>query len=70
MISILQSIGRPIYIAGSEQRTTKGEWKVAKLGAARSSVVAELSCPILRLFRFYQCNQAFVEDMAPKFVKL
>ena len=60
----------PIYIAGAEQRTTKGEWKVAKLGAAWSSVVAELSCPILRLFRLGHCTQAFVEGMAPGFVKL
>ncbi len=63
------SYWRP-HTSGAEQRTTKGEWTVTELGAAWSTIVAELSCPILRLFTLDQCNQAFVENMAPKFVKL
>ncbi len=61
---------RPHHIAGADQRTTKGEWTVASLGAAWSTVVADLSCPILRLFGLDHCTQSFVENMAPKFVKL
>ena len=57
-------------IARAPRRTTQGEWGVAQLRAARSTIVAELSCQILELFDFRDCNAAFVEGMAERFVKL
>ena len=65
--SIYWSPGR---IAKANQRTTEGEWTTAQLAAAWPTIVAELGCPILRLFGFTDCSPAFVEGMAPKFVKL
>ncbi len=57
-------------IARATRRTTEGEWGVTQLRAARSTIVAELSCPILELFGFSDCDSAFVERMADRFVKL
>ena len=61
---------RPGHAASADKRTTEGEWSVVQLRAARSTIVAELSCPILRLFGFDGCNAAFVERMAERFIKL
>ena len=60
---------RPGRIARADLRTTEGEWGVVQLRAARSTIVAKLSCPILQLFGL-NCNAAFVERMEKKFVKL
>ena len=60
---------RPGYIARAHQRTTEGEWSVWQLRTARSTIVGELSCPILQLFGF-NCDAAFVEGMEKRFVKL
>ena len=61
---------RPGRVASVNERTTEGEWSVVQLRAARFTIVAELSCPILRLFGFDDCNAAFVERMAERFIKL
>ena len=57
-------------IASADRRITEGEWGVAQLRAARTTIVAELSCRILELFDFRDCNAAFVERLAERFVKL
>jgi Schlafen, AlbA_2 len=57
-------------IAKASQRTVEGEWATATLAASWPSIVAELGCPILRLFGFTDCSPAFVRGMAPKFIKL
>ncbi len=50
------------------QRTTEGIWSVSELARDWSAIVAELGCPILRLFGCDDCDQAYVESLAPKFV--
>ena len=60
----------PGRVASADKRTTEGEWSVVQLRAARSTIVAELSCPILRLFGLDGCNTVFVERMAKRFIKL
>ena len=54
----------------ANHRTTEGEWAIAQLTASWPSVVAELGCPILRLFGFQDCSPAFVQGMAQQFIKL
>ena len=60
----------PGRVASADKRTTEGEWSVVQLRAARSTIVAEWSCPILRLFGLDGCNTVFVERMAKRFIKL
>src|SRR5581483_1489873 len=57
-------------IARANQRTVDGEWPLARISADWPSVVADLSCPILRLFGFADCGPGFVRRLAPRFVKL
>lgn len=60
----------PSREAKADQRTVEGEWPVAQVVAAWPAIVAELGCPILRLFGLTDCSAKVVERMAPKFVKL
>src|SRR5215208_5950779 len=60
--SIYWSPGR---VAKADRRATEGEWNTAQLAAAWSTIVAELSCPIQRLFGFTDCGPVLVEGMAP-----
>jgi hypothetical protein len=57
-------------IAKANQRTVEGEWATATLAATWPTIVAELGCPILRLFGFTDCSPALVKCMAPRFIKL
>lgn len=61
---------RPGQTASANQRTTTGEWSIAHSRAAPFNIVAELSCPVLRLFGFRDCSAQFVQKMAEQFVKL
>ncbi len=61
---------RPGRIATANQRTTEDQSTSAALAAAWPAVVANLACPVLRLFGFTGCNPSFVENMASRFVKL
>lgn len=58
------------HIAKADQRTVEGEWTTAELTAGWPTIVAELSCPILRLFGFTSCGPDLVERIAARFVKL
>ncbi len=62
--SIYLSPGR---IARANKRTTEREWTAATLAADWPTIVAELACPVLRLFGLTHCSSAFVEGMAPRF---
>ncbi len=71
----LMDFDRAIYwspgrIAKANQGTAEGEWTNVQLAADWASVVAELACPILRLFGYIDCNPEMVERMAPRFIKL
>ena len=65
--SVAWSPGR---IAKANQRTVEGEWSTAQLAANWATIVADLGCPILRLFGFTECGTPFVEGMKSKFIKL
>ncbi len=54
----------------ADQRTTTGTWDLPVLMANWQEVVAELSCPVLGLFGFAECDSGLVARMAPRFVKL
>lgn len=54
----------------AEQRTVDGTWSLPALTANWHEVVAELSCPVLSLFGFTECNPNLVARLAPRFVKL
>lgn len=60
----------PGRIARADLRTTTSEWAVAALSSNWHGVVAELACPVLRLFGFNECSSALVEGMANRFIKL
>lgn len=60
----------PGYKATANERTVTGEWPVGQLGFRWHHIVAELACPILRLFGFAECTPEFIERMAPRFIKL
>lgn len=69
----LQDFSPEIYwgygkIARADIRTVEGEWTPAQLSASPWLVVAELACPILRLFGFSDCTGAFVQGLASRFV--
>ncbi len=59
----------PGHIAKADVRTTEGDWTTAQL-AAWPSVVADLACPVLRLFGLTYCGPEFVEGMKSRFIKL
>lgn len=54
----------------ADQRTTIGTWDLPSIKANWHDVVAELSCPVLSLFGFTDCNAGLVGRLAPRFVKL
>ena len=56
--------------ARAHQRTTAGTWDVPAFAANWHEVVANLSCPILSLFGFNDCDPNLVARLAPRFVKL
>lgn len=60
----------PGRVSRANQRTTVGIWEVPVLSASWHDVVAELSCPILSLFGFHDCDSGLVSRLAPRFVKL
>lgn len=66
-LSIYWSPGR---IATADKRITSGEWPVVKLNTDWHKIVAELGCPILKLFGVDFCSAELVARMAPRFVKL
>ena len=57
-------------IASADTRTSEGEWYVGHLRSDRSTIVSQLSCPILRLFGFTNCDAAFVARMEERFMTL
>lgn len=54
-------------IARADRRTVEGDWTPAQLSASPWVVVAELGCPILRLFGFSDCTPEFVQGVASRF---
>lgn len=54
----------------ADQRTTSGTWDAPVLTASWHEVVAELSCPILGLFGFHDCDAGLVARLSSRFVKL
>jgi hypothetical protein len=51
----------------ANNRTTLGVWTTAELAANWPQVVADLSCPILRLFSIDYCGADLVERLKPRF---
>jgi hypothetical protein len=69
----LQDFNPEIYwghgkICRTDTRTVEGEWTPAQLTASLWVVVAELACPVLRLFGFSDCSPAFVQKVAHRFI--
>ena len=55
--------------AHADKLTTEGTYPMVDLEAKWSTVVSDLSQPVLHLFGFEYCSPEFVEGMKPKFIR-
>ena len=54
-------------IARMDKRDVKKTYTIAELEAKWSTIVSDLTCPVLLLFGFDQCGADFIESMKPEF---
>lgn len=60
---------RESYFARENRRVVRGEWTPTQLAGMWDVAVADLSCPVLRLFGLEFCSAEFVRGMEPRFKK-
>lgn len=56
--------------ASADARAVEGEFSVAQVTADWETVVADLGCPVLRLFNLNGCGPELIKKIVPRFRKL